>query len=207
MKKKLSTPTLRRLPAYYRIVCEHLELGKEYIRSSEIAGRLGVDETQVRKDIAAINCSGKPKIGFNAKELKTHLESFLDVSNTKKAFLIGVGNLGIALAKYRGFDDYGLNIAALFDNDPQKIGLKIADKEVFHISEFAQKAREYDIKMVILAIPGKEAQKMANIVVESGIKAIWNFTPVSIDAPKEVIVANQDLAADFVILSMQLGDC
>jgi len=203
-RKKLSAPTLRRLPTYYRIVCEHLENDKEYIRSGEIAVRLGVDETQVRKDIAAINYSGKPKIGFNTRELKTHLEEFLDLSNTKKAFLIGVGNLGIALSKYRGFGTYGLEVAALFDNDPQKIGMKIADKEVFHISEFAQKAQDYGVKMAILAIPSKEAQKMANMAVESGIRAIWNFTPVNIETPQEVIVANQDLAADFVILSMQM---
>ncbi|HSA05559.1 MAG TPA: redox-sensing transcriptional repressor Rex [Candidatus Gastranaerophilales bacterium] len=206
MKKKLSGPTLRRLPRYYRIVCEHFERGEEYIRSVEIARRLDVDETQVRKDIAAINYSGKPKIGFNTKEFKAHLESFLDLSNAKKAFLIGAGSLGLALAKYTGFNKYGLDIIALFDVDPHKIGLKIAEKEIFHISEFTEKVCEQDIKIVIIAIPGEEAQKMATLAVNSGIKAIWNFAPINIEVPKEIIVANQDIAADFVILSMKIDE-
>ncbi len=206
MQKKLSAPTLRRLPRYYRIVCEYYERGEEYIRSCEIAGKLDVDETQVRKDIAAINYSGKPKIGFNIGEFKFHLENFLDLSRPKKAFLIGVGNLGLALAKYNGFSNYGLDIVALFDTDPQKIGLKVGEKEVFHVSEIVNKAKQDNIKIVVLAIPGEEAQKMANLVIEAGIKAIWNFAPVDIEVPGGIIVSNQDLAADFVVLSMKLNE-
>lgn len=204
MNKKISSPTLRRLPVYYRIICEHLEKGQDYIRSGEIAKRLEIDETQVRKDIAAVNYSGKPKIGFNIKDFKTHLEDFLGLKNSKKAFLVGVGNLGLALAKYNGFEKYGLDIVALFDNDPHKVGLKIGTKEVFHISEFDAKAKEMDINIAILAIPGEQAQKMADLIIDSGIKAIWNFAPANIEVPREITVANQDLAADFVILSMNL---
>lgn len=206
MSKKISGPTLRRLPRYYRIICDYYDRGKEHIRSCEIAARLDIDETQVRKDIAAINYSGKPKIGFNIKEFKTHLESYLDLCNIKKAFLIGVGNLGLALAKYKGFNKYGLDIVALFDNDPQKIGLNINDKEVFHVSELGKKAKELDVNIGVLAIPEIHAQKMANLMVNAGIKAIWNFAPVSIDVPKDVMVSYQDLAADFVILSMKLNE-
>lgn len=206
MQKKLSSPTLRRLPRYYRIVCEHFDRGEEYIKSCEIARKLDVDETQVRKDISAINYSGKPKIGFNTGEFKSHLERFLDLGNTKNAFLVGVGNLGLALAKYNGFNTYGLRIVALFDNDPQKIGLKVGDKEVFHVSQFMEKAREHDVKIAVLAIPGEKAQKMADLAVESGVKAIWNFSPANIEVPKGVIVSNQDLAADFVVLSMKINE-
>lgn len=206
MQKNLSAPTLRRLPRYYRIVCEYYERGKEYIRSCEIARKLDVDETQVRKDIAAISYSGKPKIGFNIEEFKFHLENFLDLSRPKKAFLIGVGNLGLALAKYKGFNNYGLDIVALFDTDPQKIGLKVGEKEVFHVSQITGKAKQDDIKIVVLAIPGEEAQKMADLAIKAGVKAIWNFAPVDIEVPGGIIVSNQDLAADFVVLSMKLTE-
>ncbi len=206
MQKKLSAPTLRRLPRYYRIICEYFDRGEKYIRSCEIAHKLDVDETQVRKDIAAINYSGKPKIGFNTGEFKTHLEKFLNLTEAKKAFLIGVGNLGLALAKYNGFSNYGLDIVALFDNDPQKIGLKIGDKEVFHVCQLPEKIRQEAIKIVVLAIPGEQAQKMTDLAIKCGIKAIWNFAPTNIEVPKEVIVSNQDLAADFVVLSMKLND-
>ncbi len=205
MRKKISVPTLRRLPRYYRIVCEHLERGGEYIRSSEIAFKLDVDETQVRKDISAINYSGKPKIGFNAREFKAHLEKFLNLTKAKKALLIGVGNLGLALAKYNGFKKYGLDIVALFDIDPQKIGLKVGDKEVYHVSRLREKASEMGIKVAILAIPEEQAQKMADMAVAGGVKAIWNFAPTFIEVPDGIIVSNQDLAADFVVLSMKLN--
>ena len=204
MNKKLPLPVIRRLPKYYSIVCEYKKEGKEYIKSLEIAKKLDIDETQVRKDFALINHSGKPKVGFNVFDLKNHLENFLDLNNIKDSFLIGTGNLGLAIAKYSGFEKYGLSITALFDNDPHKVGLNVGNKEVFHISKFSELAQKRQVKIIILAVPAQEAQKMADIAVESGVKAIWNFAPVNIDVPKDILVINQDLAADFVVLSLQL---
>ncbi len=204
MKKTLSIPTLRRLPRYYRIICERFDEGKEYIRSSEIACKLDINETQVRKDISVIDYSGKPKIGFNIRELKAHLENFLDLSSVKNSFLIGVGNLGQALARYNGFKKYGLDITAIFDNDPAKVGLNIEGKEVFHINQLAKKIQDENVKILILAIPGDNAQKIVNLAVDNGIRAIWNFAPVNIEVPKHVVVANQDLAVDFITLSLKL---
>ena len=204
MNKKLPLPVIRRLPKYYSIVCEYKKEGKEYIKSLEIAKKLDIDETQVRKDFALINHSGKPKVGFNVFDLKNHLENFLDLNNIKDSFLIGTGNLGLAIAKYSGFEKYGLSITALFDNDPHKVGLNVGNKEVFHISKFSELAQKRQVKIIILAVPAQEAQKMADIAVESGVKAVWNFAPVNIDVPKDILVINQDLAADFVVLSLQL---
>jgi len=206
MNKKIPLPVLKRLPRYYSIVCEYKNENKKYIKSVEIAKKLDVDETQVRKDFALINHSGKPKVGFSVDDLKLHLEDFLDLLNIKDSFLIGTGNLGLAIAKYSGFEKYGLNIAALFDTDPHKIGLKVGEKEIFHISKFADLARRMKIKIIIMAVPASEAQKMANIAVDAGVKAIWNFAPISVDVPKDVLVINQDLAADFVVLSLQLNN-
>lgn len=206
MSKKLPLPVLKRLPKYYSIVCEYEKEGKTYIKSLEIANKLYIDETQVRKDFALINHSGKPRVGFNVYELKNHLENFLDFKNIKESFLIGTGNLGLAIAKYHGFEKYGLSVSALFDNDPHKVGLKIGNKEVFHVSRLSELVKKMQIKIMILAVPASEAQKMTNIAVESGIKAIWNFAPININAPKDVLVINQDLAADFVVLSLQFNN-
>jgi len=204
MNKKLPLPVLKRLPKYYSIVCDYEKEGKIYIKSPEIAKKFDIDETQVRKDFALINHSGKPKVGFNVSDLKNHLENFLDLKNMKDSFLIGTGNLGLAIAKYNGFEKYGLSITSLFDNDPHKVGLKIGGKEVFHISKFPDLAERMGVKIIILAVPSTEAQKMANIAVKSGVKAIWNFAPITIDVPKDVLVINQDLASDFIVLSLQL---
>lgn len=206
MNKKLPLPVLKRLPRYYSIVCEYKKEGKTYIKSPEIAKKLDIDETQVRKDFALINHSGKPKVGFNVSDLKKHLENFLDLKNIKDSFLIGTGNLGLAIAKYSGFEKYGLNITALFDNDPHKVGIKIGNKEVFHVSKLPDLVEERRVKILILAVPAGEAQKMADIAIKSGVKAIWNFAPINIDVPRDVLVINQDLAADFMVLSLQFNN-
>ena len=204
MNKKIPLPSLKRLPKYYSIVCEYYKQGKEYIKSLEIAKKLDIDETQVRKDIALLNYAGKPKVGFNTYELKKQLEDFLDLNNIKDSFLIGTGNLGLAIAKYNGFEKYGLNITALFDTDPHKIGLKVGEKEIFHVSKFPDLAQRMQVKIIIIAVPREEAQKMADAAIKAGVKAIWNFAPVNLDVPKDVLVVNQDLAADYMVLWLQL---
>lgn len=204
MNKQISIPTLRRLPNYYPIVCQAFEEGEKYISSATIAKILDIDDTQVRKDIAATGYVGKPKVGFYTQDFKKHLEDFLGFNNTKDAFLVGAGNLGVALAKYEGFNVYGLEIVALFDNDPHKIGLKIRNKEVFSISKFPEMVSNKNIQMVILTIPAESAQSTTDFLVSTGIKAIWNFAPITLRVPKNVLVWNQDLAASFVTLSLHL---
>lgn len=204
MNKKIPLPSLKRLPKYYSIICEYYKEGREYIKSSEISKRFDIDETQVRKDIALLNYAGKPKVGFNTYELKKQLEDFLDLNNIKDSFLIGTGNLGLAVAKYNGFEKYGLNITALFDTDPHKIGLKVGEKEIFHISKFPDLAKRMQVKIIIMAVPKEEAQKMADIAVKAGVKAIWNFAPVHLHVPKDVLIINQDLASDYMVLWLQL---
>ena len=204
MNKHISTPTLKRLPNYYHIICQALESGEKYISSATIAKVLDIDDTQVRKDIAATGYVGKPKVGFDVKEFKAHLEHYLGFNKTKQAFLIGAGNLGIALAKYDGFKKYGLEILALFDSDPLKIGISIANKKIFPLSELPNMASSMNVQLAILAVPGEVAQKVADFLVKSGIKAIWNFAPASLNMPEGVIVSNQDLAANFVTFSLML---
>src|SRR3989339_38709 len=195
MSKKLPEPTLKRLPNYYNIICQALESGEKYISSAKIANLLDIDDTQVRKDIAATGYVGKPKVGFDIKEFKAHLEDFLGFNHTKEAFLIGAGNLGIALAKYEGFKKYGLNILALFDTDPHKIGLKIGKKEVFTLTKLPDLARRMNIQIAILAVPSEFAQDVTDFLVQSGIKAIWNFAPANLIVPEGILISNQDLAA------------
>ena len=196
--KKLNIPTLKRLPLYYNIAVRALARGENYISSAFIAEKLDIDATQVRKDIAAIGYVGKPKVGFDAKEFSAHLEIFLGFSKERNVILIGAGNLGIALAKYDGFTQYGLSIKAIFDKDPEKIGTKIADKDVIDMNKLSEYIKEHDIKIAIITIPAQYAQKVADQLISNGVKAIWNFAPVNLNLPKEVICWNQDLAASFI---------
>src|SRR3989339_1539234 len=197
MSKQISAPTLRRLPNYYNIICQAMEAGEKYISSATIAKMLDIDDTQVRKDIAATGYVGKPKVGFDLREFKIHLEEFLGFNHTKEAFLIGAGNLGIALAKYEGFKKYGLDILALFDADPHKIGLKIGKKEVFSLANLPEMIQKLNIQIAILAVPADVAQEVTDFLVNAGIKAIWNFAPANLKVPDDVLISNQDLAASF----------
>lgn len=206
MNKQISIPTLKRLPLYYNLICQASEKGEKYISSATIAGMINIDDTQVRKDIAATGYVGKPKVGFEVREFKVHLENFLGFNNTKEAFLVGAGNLGIALAKYEGFKKYGLEILALFDDNKSKIGMKVGNKEIFDVSKFPDLVSRMNISIAILTVPPEYAQKTADFLIDSGIKAIWNFAPVNLKTPDHVIVSNQDLAASFITLSQLLAE-
>ena len=206
MSKQITIPTLKRLPNYYHIVCQRLDAGEKYISSPTISKLLGIDDSQVRKDIAATGYVGKPKVGFELKELKEHLEGFLGFNNPRDAFLIGAGNLGIALAKYEGFKKYGLNIVALFDNDPHKVGISFGTKEVLHISKLPNLVNRMNIQIAILTVPPQYAQEMSDFLVAAGIKAIWNFAPVTLNAPEDVLIWNEDLAASYITFSQVLSD-
>ena len=160
---------------------------------------------QVRKDLEITEASGKPKLGYEVKELLNNIEEFLGWNNTTEAYLVGVGNLGSALLGYQGFKDYGLNIIAAFDTDESKSGKEILGRMVFPVSKLPDMIRRMGIKIGILTVPANCAQSLANTMVEAGIHAIWNFSPVKIMTPQDVIVQHENLASSLVVLSKKLA--
>ena len=197
-ERQLSIPTLKRLPLYCNIAQHALDTGKKLISSSEIADCLNIDSTQVRKDIAAIGYGGKPRVGFDSKELVKYIKKFLGLDKINSVILIGAGNLGIALARYKGFLLQGINITVLFDNDPKLIGSEIDGKRVLSVDELENYISENKIKIAILTVPASAAQEIADKLCSLGIKGIWNFAPFNIVHPKDVIVWNQDLVSNFI---------
>ena len=159
---------------------------------------LNIDDSQVRKDISVLNNSGKCRVGYIVKELKKSIETTLGFSKTKKAFIVGAGNLGMALAKYDNFTNYGLNILALFDNDKKKIGGSVNNKLILDIEKLPKLAQKSGVDIVILTVPREFAQETANYLVKANIKYIWNFTPAVLAVPKEVQVWNENLMGNFL---------
>jgi len=198
MQKFIPNKVINRLTLYHSILTDYIEKNIEYISSPQIADLLHVDNTQVRKDIALLNYRGKCKVGYKVKELKLLIEDTLKFKTVKKAFIIGAGNLGSALANYDNFEAYGFNISALFDICPDKIGLKINDKKIFHLRELTNSVIKFDAKIAILTVPRRAAQEVTNILVESGIKYIWNFTPCVLNVPDNVQVWNENLIGNFL---------
>ena len=199
MDTKISDKVINRLTLYHCILQDFLNKGETYISSGQIAALLDIDDSQVRKDISILNNSGKSRIGYIVKELKKSIETTLGFSKTKKAFIVGAGNLGMALAKYDNFANYGLNIIALFDNDKKKRGTTINNKLlILDINKLPNLARKNNVDIAILTVPGQYAQQTANFLVSAKIKYIWNFTPTVLSVPKDVQVWNENLMGNFL---------
>lgn len=198
MRNRISEKVIKRLTLYHFILSEHEQSGLEYISSPRISELLDIDESQIRKDIKFVNNTGKCKIGYNVKTLKKNIEEALGFRKIKDIFIIGAGNLGTALLKYEDLKDYGLNILALFDNDVNKIGSIINDKEVFHISKLPNLVKRLNVEVAVLTVPKDNAQECAEFLVSSGIKYIWNFTPRVLSVDKSVKVWNENLIGNFL---------
>ena len=172
--------------------------GDEFISSKQIAQLLHIDDSQVRKDISVLNNSGKCRVGYIAKELKSCIERTLGFKKQKNACIIGAGNLGSALAKYDSFTNYGLNIVALVDTDEQKISGMVNNKKIYALSDFGLLVQENGIDIAILTVPKEFAQSTADKVVAAGVKYIWNFAPVVLNVPDDVQVWNENLVGNFL---------
>lgn len=203
--KGFGIPIIRRLPMYLDLLKGYGNQGQEYVSSSQLAGDLKLESIQVRKDLAATGIAGKPKLGFSIEELIISIEKYLGWDNTSDAFVVGVGNLGSALLGYRGFSLYGLQVLAGFDTDPNKVGRKINGKEIFPMAKLPGLIKRMRVHIGILTVPPDSAQKTADLMVLSGIRALWNFTSVPVLLPQEIIVENMDLAASLAVLSRKLS--
>lgn len=198
MSKNIPEKVTNRLTLYHSILAEYIEHGQEYISSPQIAQRLGIDDSQVRKDFKLLNNAGKCRVGYIVRELKDSIEKTLGFTKAKDAFIVGAGHLGLALAKYDNFNSYGLNILALFDNDPQKIDLTVNNKQIFHTSKLPNLAERLNVDIAILTVPRQYAQDVADFLIDSNIKYIWNFTPAVLVVPEHIKVWNENLIASFL---------
>jgi len=204
-KRSLGLPTIRRIPMYYRLLLKLYEEGHSVVSSSFLAEALGLESIVVRKDLANIGIAGKPKIGFDTRESIQTIDTLMNSRDSNEAFLIGVGRLGEALLCYKGFEQLGLHIIAGFDIDPEKIGNRIQGKEVFDVKELPRLAQRMNIQIGVLCVAEEAAQHAADILVEAGIKGIWNFTPSKLNVPSHVVVQREDLAEGLAVLTVKLN--
>ena len=165
------------------------------------AGKVSNGKVQVRKDLGAVcKSAGIPKRGFLIRDLIGGISDYLGYESSKVAVLLGAGNLGMALMSYRGFENYGIKIVAAFDSNND-----ITDgKQVFKLEELGEICREYNVKIGIITVPESSAQKACDMLVENGIKAIWNFAPTYLKAPEDILVQNENMASSLALLSNHL---
>lgn len=203
--RQAGSASLRRLPLYYRIGQQFLASGVRTISSSAIGRDLGLDPTQVRKDFEMIGLSGRPKVGFGVADMLRGIETFLGWDRPKEAVLAGAGSLGSALLRYERFREYGISIVAAFDTDPLKIGTPIGGKAVFLLDSLPGRTRRMGVQLGIITTPPQAAQRVADLMVEGGIRAIWNFAPVHVRVPAQVVLQNEDLCHSLASLSLKLA--
>jgi len=197
--------SLKRLPQYHHYLVELAGKGTRQVSCSLIGRDLNCVPVQVRKDLQYTGIVGKPKTGYSVAELILAIETFLGWNKVNEAFLVGAGNLGTALLGHERFSKFGLHIAAAFDADPAKIGKLIHEREVLPLETMGDLARSMNIHLGIITAPAEVAQTIADEMVKAGILAIWNFAPVRLKVPAQIVVHHEDLYASLASLSRKLS--
>ena len=194
--------TLGRLPQYLEYLRSLPEI-RRTISATAIAKALSLGDVQVRKDLASVCGAGKPKIGYETDKLITDIESHLGYERLTNAVLVGAGKLGRALLDYDGFEDFGVKIVAGFDCN--ETVLTKGTKEILPIRDIEVYCREHDVKLGIITVGQGSAQDVCDKLVQSGIKAIWNFAPVTLKVPNGVLLKQENLALSLAYLNNQIS--
>ena len=194
--------TLGRLPRYLEYLRSLPEM-RRTISATAIANELSLGDVLVRKDLAAVSGAGKPKIGYKTDKLISDLERHLGCKRLTNAVLVGAGKLGRALLDYDGFEEFGVKIIAGFDCN--ETVLKKGSRDILPIRDIVSYCGKHEVKLGIITVGSGSAQEVCDKLVESGIKAIWNFAPVALKAPSGVLLKQENLALSLAYLNNQIG--
>lgn len=199
MKPRLPEPTLRRLPWYLAYV-KMLRNSEEYVSSTRISRDLGVDAARIAKDLSFLGVKGKTRMGYNIAELECALTGFLDFTSSHRAVVIGAGSLGGALMHDSGLAQYGLEIVAGFDVNPSLTGTTVCGIPIYDVSRLQEVRTQTDARIAILTVPYELSQQVADEAVAAGYNALWNFTPVRIAVPDNVVIVNTSIYAHLALI-------
>ncbi|CCQ94596.1 Redox-sensing transcriptional repressor rex [[Clostridium] ultunense Esp] len=205
-ENRVSITVIRRLPKYYRYLGDLLRKGINRISSQELSKMTGFTASQIRQDLNNFGGFGQQGYGYNVEELHDQLGKILGLDRVYNTVIAGAGNLGQAVANYKGFQDAGFKILALFDKNPKLIGLKIRDIEIRDVDELEKYIKENNVEIGIITTPKESAQDVADIYSRSGIKGIWNFAPADLRVDDEMIVENVHLNESLFTLSYFLNN-
>lgn len=199
-KDLIPEPVLRRLPWYLAYVGILRERKVEYVSSTQISRDLKVDASQIAKDLSFLDIKGKTRIGYEVGLLEHKLEEFLGFKRQHRAVIVGAGSLGGALMQDSGLTRYGLEIVAGFDVDPALVGTVKHGLPVYDSAEIVERCREMNVGIGIVTVPVEHAQSVADRLVEGGVKALWNFTPIRISTPEDVVISNTSIYAHLAVM-------
>lgn len=199
--RQIPEASIARLPIYLRALVDMAERGTHTVSSEGLAAAAGVNSAKIRKDLSYLGSYGTRGVGYDVEYLIHQISRELGLTQDWAVCIVGAGNLGQALANYDGFAERGFRIAAVLDTDETKVGRSIAGLEVFHLDDVERIAKEEEISIGILAVPGWAAQEVADRLVTAGISSILNFAPTVLQVPDTVSLRKVDLSIELQILS------
>ena len=205
MAEKVSGAVITRLPRYYRYLGELLEDGITRISSRELSERMKVTASQIRQDLNNFGGFGQQGYGYNVQKLYDEIGKILGIGLTQNMIVIGAGHLGQAIANYTNYGKRGFVIKALFDINPDLAGYSVNGAPVYPLSKLEDYLKENDVKIAAICIAKTHSGEVAKRLVAAGIKAIWNFSHLDLDVPKDIIVENVHLSESLMKLSYKLN--
>ena len=203
---RVSIAVIKRLPKYYRYLGMIADKGIIRISSQELSNITGLTASQIRQDLNHFGGFGQQGYGYNVEELRGEIERIIGINRDYNAIIIGAGNIGHALAQYKKFEGLGFKIKALFDQDTELIGEKIDNVPVLPIEEMGAYIKSEKIDILVITVPANAAQHVADIGVENGIKGIWNFAPIDLKVPDDVVVENVHLNESLFTLTYYINN-
>jgi len=202
----VSEAVVRRLPTYYRHLREMEAAGEHRTSSRELSERMGLTASQIRQDLNCFGGFGQQGYGYHVNELKARIGEILGLTRTYHIIIIGAGNIGRALANYPAFRREGFEIHALFDEAPALIGGRVQGLPVWPADKLEEWIAANEVDIAVLAVPAESARGMFARLISSGVRAVWNFTPVDLDAPPEVTVQNVHLSDSLYTLTFRMRE-
>lgn len=203
-QKTISKAVITRLPRYYRYLGELIEEGVERISSNDLSVRMKVTASQIRQDLNNFGGFGQQGYGYNVKYLYSEIAKILGIDRQHNLIIIGAGNLGQAIANYANFEKRGFVLKGMFDVNPRLVGLVVRGVEIRGIDDLETFIHENNVQIAALTIPKSKAEEIAQRLVNSGIKAIWNFAHVDLQVPDDVVVENVHLSESLMRLSYRV---
>ena len=204
--KGISNAVIKRLPRYQRYLSELMNQGIERISSGDLSDMMNVTASQIRQDLNNFGGFGQQGYGYNVEHLFHEISKILYVDRNHNMIIIGAGNFGRALANYERFEQKGFVTLALFDVNPNVVGQSVRGIPVLDMKDLRSFLGEHEIEIAALTIPKGDAQAVTDVLVECGVKGIWNFAHLDLKLPEDVVVENVHLSESLMVLSYHLGE-
>lgn len=204
--KRVSEAVIKRLPRYYRYLGDLHSKGVTRVSSGELSSMMGLTASQIRQDLNCFGGFGQQGYGYTVEFLYQEIGNILGLNRELNCILIGAGNLGHAIANYTNFEKRGFHMTAVFDNNPELIGRKIKQIPILDVAGLEDYLADHQVDIVMLAIPGAAVEKVIDIIYQSDIKGIWNFSYLDLKVPDHIAMVNVHLSDSLMTLAYKISE-